>query len=189
MKILEIGAGACDTLVALKERGIASEVFGVELFAIPNSNQQNSLIDRLFIGDIEKQTPDYPTEYFDAILCGDVLEHLVDPWETVRKVAPFLKRDGLMIASCPNIREVINWSRILLSGSFRYETSGIMDKTHLRFFCRKDLINLLTTDELTPVLSMGNYFITPKRKQFRALHFGLLDTFLAPQNIVVSRKL
>lgn len=188
-RVLEIGAGGCDTLVALKERGIASEVYGVELFAIPDSNQQNALIDKLFVGDIEKQTPDYPTKYFDVILCGDVLEHLVDPWATVKKISKFLKKDGVIIVSCPNIREITNWSRILLNGSFQYETSGIMDKTHLRFFCKKDLVNLMTTEELKPIVVIGNYFIAPRRKQFSSFHFGLLDSFLAPQNIVVSRKI
>ena len=188
-RILEIGAGGCNTLVAIKERKLAVEVFGVELFAIANSNQQNLLIDQLFIGNIEQILPDFPTDYFDIILCGDVLEHLIDPWATVKRVSRYLKKGGLMIISCPNIREVFNWSRILFTGSFRYEASGIMDKTHLRFFCKKDLVDLMTTDELNPVCAVPNYFITPLRQQLRSMHFGLLDEFLAPQNIIVSKKI
>ncbi|MEZ0542591.1 class I SAM-dependent methyltransferase [Fibrella arboris] len=188
-RLLEIGAGGCDTLVAVKERKLASEVFGVELFSIENSNQQNPLIDKLFIGNIEQTLPDFPIGYFDIILCGDVLEHLVDPWSTVQKISRFLKKGGLIIISCPNIREIINWSRILVTGRFQYETSGIMDKTHLRFFCKKDLIEMMTTSELEPVRAIDNYFITPRRKKFRLLHLGILDPFLAPQTIVVSKKI
>lgn len=188
-RVLEIGAGGCDTLVAIKERKLAAQVFGVELFAIANSNQQNPLLDQLFIGNIEQTLPDFPTDHFDIILCGDVLEHLVDPWTTVRRVSRYLKKGGVMIISCPNIREVINWSRILFTGSFQYQGSGIMDKTHLRFFCKKDLIELMTTDELSPIRAVPNYFITPRRQQFRLIHFGLFDPFLAPQNIVISKKI
>ncbi|MVM39568.1 methyltransferase domain-containing protein [Spirosoma sp. HMF3257] len=187
-RVLEIGSGGCDTLVAIKERKLAAEVFGVELFAIPNSNQQNTLIDRLFIGNIEDQLPDYPTDYFDVILCGDVLEHLIDPWKTVERITPYLKKGGVIIVSCPNIREVVNLSRIFLTGRFQYKASGIMDKTHLRFFGKKDLTELLTTDQLKPIRSIPNYFITPRRARFRFVHLGLLDSFLAAQNIVVSQK-
>ncbi|WP_019988359.1 class I SAM-dependent methyltransferase [Rudanella lutea] len=161
-RVLDIGAGGCDTLLALKERGIASEVYAVELFAIPNSNQNNPIIDKLFIGDIENQTPDFPLDYFDVIMCGDVLEHLVNPWAAVEKLSRYLKQGGVIIASCPNIREITNWSRILLKGSFHYEQSGIMDKTHLRFFCMQDMIEMLTTPELKPIKSQGNYFIAPR---------------------------
>lgn len=187
-RVLEIGAGGCDTLVAIKERKLAKEVFGVELFAIEGSNQKNLLIDKLFIGNIEERLPDYPINYFDIILCGDVLEHLIDPWKTVREISRYLKKGGVIIVSCPNIREVTNLTRILITGRFQYKSSGIMDKTHLRFFGRKDLVDMLTTDELSVVRAIPNYFITPHRAQFRFVHLGLLDSFLAAQNIVVSQK-
>ena len=64
-----------------------------------------------------------------------------------------------------------------------------MDKTHLRFFGKKDLKELLTTDELKPIRAIPNYFITPRRERYRFVHFGILDSFLAVQNIVVSQKM
>ncbi|OIN56516.1 class I SAM-dependent methyltransferase [Arsenicibacter rosenii] len=187
-RILEIGAGGCATLVAIKERQLATEVAAVELFDLPHTDQSNPLIDRLFIGNIEHELPDYPLNYYDVILCGDVLEHLVDPWRVVKQITRFLKTGGIIIVSCPNIREVFTLSKILITGSFAYQESGIMDKTHLRFFCKKDLVELMTTDELVPVKAIPNYFITPRRGNFSRFHFGILDAFMAPQNIVVSQK-
>ena len=94
-EIMEVGAGACDTLVALKERGLAKTVTGVELFPFINSNQQNTLIDNLIIGDIEKSDVVLPKEHFDVIICGDVLEHLVDPWIVIEKLSVSLKEGGV----------------------------------------------------------------------------------------------
>lgn len=187
--VLEIGCGGGDTLVAIKERNLAKEVFGVELFDIEKSNQKNPIISRMFIGNIENTLPDYPNNYFDIILCGDVLEHLVDPWKVIERITPFLKKGGLIIVSCPNIREIFNLSRILFSGRFKYQDSGIMDKTHLRFFGKQDLADMLTTKQLKPIKIAPNYFITPRRKKFKFIHAGFLDDFFAAQNIVVSKKI
>lgn len=188
-KVLEIGCGGGDTLIALKRRKLAKEIYGVELFDLKDSNQRNPEIDKLFIGNIETDIPDFPKDYFDVILCGDVLEHLADPWRVIERITPFLKMGGVIIVSCPNIREIFNLSKILFTGRFKYQNSGIMDKTHLRFFGKEDLADMLTTSQLKPVKVMPNYFITPRRKKFKFIHVGLLDDFLAAQNIVVSKRI
>ena len=72
-KVLEIGAGSCDTLIEIKNLKLAVEVVGVELMNLENSQQNNPLIDRLIIGNIENIELDLPEDYFDVILCGDVL--------------------------------------------------------------------------------------------------------------------
>ena len=73
---------------------------------------------------------------FDYIVLTDVLEHLKNPEELLVTAKKFLTKDGLLIASVPN---VANWSvRLpLLFGRFDYEETGILDKTHLRFFTQK----------------------------------------------------
>lgn len=187
--VLEIGAGSCDTLVAIKERKLAQEVVGVELCALPNSNQQNPILDQLHICSVEESIQLLETNHFDAIICGDVLEHLVDPWVIINKLVSLLKNDGLLIVSVPNFREVKNLTKILFTGRFEYKPSGIMDKTHLRFFCRKNLIDLVTNESLVLVSAFGNYHRLGWRKSVRYLHLGLLDEFLTFQNISVSKKI
>ncbi|MEN2983917.1 MAG: class I SAM-dependent methyltransferase, partial [Dictyoglomaceae bacterium] len=63
-KVLEIGAGEGDTLIKLKELGLAKEVVGVDLIQLDNSNQNHQ-------------------EYFDLIICADVLEYLYDHWNVI----------------------------------------------------------------------------------------------------------
>ncbi|MEI8133505.1 MAG: methyltransferase domain-containing protein [bacterium] len=79
---------------------------------------------------------------FDVILFGDVLEHTQHPERILDEARKLLKPEGLVIVSIPN---VAHW-RIrfgLLFGRFVYTDSGILDKTHLRFFTHKSAVDLL----------------------------------------------
>jgi 2-polyprenyl-3-methyl-5-hydroxy-6-metoxy-1,4-benzoquinol methylase len=190
-KVLELGAGGGDTLVKIKEMQLASEVVGIELFDMPNSNQKHPSIDKLIIGNIEEIQPDLPENYFDVIICGDVLEHLIDPWLTVNKITRFLKKDGIIIISAPNLREFRTLSKIIFHGDFSYMDAGIMDKTHLRFFCKKNLIELLSIPELKVIKVASNidsYPATTKTKIFNLLTFNLLHDFFVTQFYVIARK-
>lgn len=70
---------------------------------------------------------------FDVILCSNVLEHTKDPSEVLVKLRERLNPEGRIIVALPNIA---HWSMRLhlLRGAFTYQTYGILDKTHLRFF-------------------------------------------------------
>ena len=80
--------------------------------------------------------------HYDVVLFGDTLEHLPDPGAVLARLRPRLKPGGVLIVSIPN---VANWAiRLsLLAGRFRYTDRGILDRTHLRFFTRRTLIELL----------------------------------------------
>lgn len=80
---------------------------------------------------------------FDVVLFADVLEHLVDPFETLRLAQRFLRVGGAVVASLPN---VAHWTvRLnLLRGRFDYRPLGIMDATHLRWFTLSSLHSLFT---------------------------------------------
>lgn len=191
LKILEIGSAGADTLVALKRRGYAYEIVGIELFRIPNSLQNSTEIDRFIIADIEKEEVDLSDNYFDVIICADVLEHLLDPWATVNRLTRYLKTGGHFIASLPNIRHYTALFSILIKSDFKYAASGILDKTHFRFFCKKNIVNLLTTDTLKPVYVTPSFSFCPyqkKRKKINNITLGIFKDFLAQQYIVVSNK-
>ncbi len=193
-KILEIGAGGGNMLVQIKETGLASEVMGVELVPVPGSNQGNKLIDKFQIGDIEKDKIDAAEEYFDIVICADVLEHLSDPWAVVDKLSRYLKPGGLFITSVPNIREWKTLFKITFKGDFRYKKEGgIMDKTHLRFFCKKNIKELLTTATLTPEYCKPNFLLKcvregKKRRIINILTLGLFTNFLTVQYLCIARK-
>lgn len=190
-RILEIGAGGGNTLVMIKEKGLASEVVGVELFDIPNSNQRHPHIDRFIIGNLEHDPLHLSENYFDAIICGDVLEHLVDPWTVVKNMAALLKKGGLLITSTPNFREFKTLYKVVVKGDFGYEQEGILDKTHLRFFCKKNLYGLFNQEGLQITAIHSGFQVTEtknKRKWLNVLTLGLLKDFLTSQYLVVAQK-
>ena len=80
--------------------------------------------------------------HYDVVLFGDTLEHLPDPGAVLARLRSRLKPGGALVVSLPN---VANWAiRLsLLAGRFRYTDRGILDRTHLRFFTRRTLIELL----------------------------------------------
>ena len=130
-RVLEVGCGNGATLVKLKNENKADETVGID---IKSSDEILAEVDCYIRGDIEDIELDYPEKYFNIIICADVLEHLVDPWNTVKKLLKYLKDDGLFVVSIPNIKEIsVLWS-ILIKGDFKYEECGILiNRTFVSF--------------------------------------------------------
>jgi cyclopropane fatty-acyl-phospholipid synthase-like methyltransferase len=73
---------------------------------------------------------------YDVVVAADVLEHLRSPEETLAAVIPALSPAGIMLVSLPNVaHKSIRLS--LLKGRFDYTDTGLLDRTHLRFFTLK----------------------------------------------------
>jgi O-antigen biosynthesis protein len=110
----------------------------------------------------------FPTETFDVVTFGDVLEHLRDPWRVLKEVKDILKPNGFVVASIPNIAHG-DIRLALLQGDFDYTPLGVLDNTHLRFFTKKTVESLfeetgylIHAEETTrlPLLSGSN--LVPK---------------------------
>ena len=140
INILEVGCGAGATLLALKNLYKNANLYGIEISE--NAGKVARGIADIIIGNIENVTLPYEEKYFDYIILGDVLEHLVDPWKTLDKLRKYLKDDGYIIASIPNIMH-IGVIRQILTGNFTYEDAGILDRTHLRFFTAYEIQQML----------------------------------------------
>jgi len=183
--ILEIGAGGGDTLIYAKRNNYAKSIYGIELCKIEGSLQESDELNDFVIGDIEKIDINFNIK-FDVIICGDVLEHLVDPYNIISKLKKNLKKDGVIIASLSNIRQIFILKDILINGDFRYTDAGILDKTHLRFFCKKNMINLFEDNNLIvkKIISNSN-LIGKTTKKINKLTFNIFDEFLAVQYYLV----
>jgi 2-polyprenyl-3-methyl-5-hydroxy-6-metoxy-1,4-benzoquinol methylase len=73
------------------------------------------------------------SERFDVVAAGDILEHLRDPARLLQSLHQVLVPEGRVVASIPNVAHgSVRLS--LLSGAFQYADSGVLDRTHLRFF-------------------------------------------------------
>ena len=134
-RILDVGCACGHFGEELKERrGV--EVWGVEKIATA-AEEAGRRLDRVFTMSIEEALIELPKASFDAVTFNDVLEHLIDPWAVLRGVAPLLAPGGAVVAAVPNVRFFRNLANLVFRGDWRYEESGILDRTHLRFFTRK----------------------------------------------------
>ena len=186
-KVLEVGCGTGATLIELKKLKIADEVVGVELHA--NAATANQiLLDNFITGNIEQIELPYPPEHFSVMIFADVLEHLQDPWTLVRTMQKYLHPNGLLIASIPNIRYFRALYSVAVKGDFRYTDSGILDKTHLRFFCKKNIIALFNGPYTLTKITPAHRVIGGRVALFDYCTLGLFEEFLTCQYIVCARK-
>jgi 2-polyprenyl-3-methyl-5-hydroxy-6-metoxy-1,4-benzoquinol methylase len=144
-KTLEIGCGFGNFSYSLKQRQNI-EAWGVEPSveaALCAMGKLDNVINAKFDNDI-----DLPSFYFDCIIFNDVLEHLTDPWNALELSKKFLKQHGFIVCSIPNFRYWENMIEVVYNGSWEYKEEGILDKTHLRFFTYKSIIELFQKSNL-----------------------------------------
>ena len=96
-------------------------------------------------GDIEQFTQPAFNALFpsDCWVFGDCLEHLRDPWRLLRRIRDHISADGCLVTCIPNAQ---HWSvqMRLATGLFRYEDSGLLDRTHIRWFTRVTMIEMFS---------------------------------------------
>ena len=99
----------------------------------------------------------------DCWVFGDVLEHLRDPWAVLAKIREVLPPGGCVVASVPNAQ---HWSlqAKLSVGEFRYESAGLLDRTHLRWFTRVTLFELFAKAGLRIEAGVPRIFDEPGRE-------------------------
>lgn len=138
-RLLDVGCAAGTFGEKLKKnRDI--EVIGIEISQEIGKIAQSRL-DKVLIGDIETMELPFDYGYFDCITFNDVIEHLFDPVSVLKKLKNYLSDDGVIIASIPNFNHISVLQKII-EGPWKYEESGILDKTHLHFFTGESIEEL-----------------------------------------------
>lgn len=131
-KLLEVGCGNGDTAayaLATKKCGWSA---GIELCEQP-AIEARSRLNQVLIGDVEQMELPFSAENFDILIMSEVIEHLRDPWKTLKRLRGFLKPGAIILAGSPNVAHH-SVLRMLVSGRWDYTDVGIMDMTHLRWF-------------------------------------------------------
>lgn len=147
-RALEVGCGAGHTLSLLKTQGICDWASGIEISPAA-AEMAAQRLDQVVQGNVEAMELPVEPGSIDLLLCLDVLEHLVDPWETLRRLTTLLSPNGVLVASIPNVRYYKVLLALMLQGRWDYQDSGIMDRTHLRFFTKATAIELLESSGLS----------------------------------------
>jgi len=148
-------------------------------------------IDEIFIGDVFDGIKYFSKNKYDSIFFNDVLEHFMSPDKVLIKLKPILSESGVIIASIPNIRYFRTLKSLIFERDFKYEDSGILDNTHLRFFTKKSMMRLFDNSGYDVSLIKGiNKTKSLKPYFFHLLSFGLfgLDTVYLQFAIIAKKK-
>jgi len=135
--VLDIGAADGSVARPLAARGC--RVWAIESDAHAAAKARGAC-ERVIVGDVEGLDLESALEgrRFDVVLLLDVLEHLREPLATLERARDLLAPGGRIIASIPNVTHgAVRLS--LLSGAFTYTETGLLDRTHLRFFDRRSV--------------------------------------------------
>lgn len=152
--VLEIGCGAGEFGRAFLARQPAARYYGVELLE-QAGRQAAPHLTHTVVGDIEQPQTLAALDRagkgisFDTLVLGDVLEHLRDPWQVLAQLRERMQEGAVCLACIPN---VAHWSVLtqLLQGRWDYADSGLLDKTHLRFFTLDTALALFRQAGWTP---------------------------------------
>lgn len=96
---------------------------------------------RVINDNLENVIDSLETHSYDTVVFLDVIEHLVDPVSVLRDIRRVLKKNGSVIFSIPNMAHM-SVRLMLLSGSFDYGKTGILDQTHLHFYTKKEITRI-----------------------------------------------
>jgi SAM-dependent methyltransferase len=158
--VLEVGCGAGALAEAYRRINPDVRYVGIEkVAAVAKAAESAGRLHRVVAGDAESIEPaalglpepdSVAGPIVDCLVFGDVLEHMLDPWTALRKLARWLRHDGQVLACIPNIQHysvLVN----LMRGSWEYQDEGLLDRTHLRFFTLRGIQDLFAQSGLNVI--------------------------------------
>jgi SAM-dependent methyltransferase len=183
-RVLDVGCGEGRTGRSLHEAG-ASWISGVEIDPEAAAAAAGAY-DEVRAGAVEEHL-DSLEGPFDTILLYDVLEHLVDPWELLRRLHGVGAAGARVHVSVPNARHWTLLRDLALRGTFGYTEAEHRDVTHLRWFTRSDLVGMLeSTGWGVDAVSFGA--LRPVSRAAAKLTRGRSPEFLAYQLSVLAHR-
>jgi 2-polyprenyl-3-methyl-5-hydroxy-6-metoxy-1,4-benzoquinol methylase len=174
--VVEIGCGAGFLGSEFKRRHPQARYMGIETHAAAASVAARHL-DRVILADVE-HLHELEIDWIgqaDCLVYGDVLEHLIDPWQVLREHVRWLSAGGHVIASIPNVQ---HWEVLLglLGGRWDYQAEGLLDRTHLRFFTESSIRELFAAAGLQVCQMGARRFPSPALER---IHAPLAELFSA----------
>jgi 2-polyprenyl-3-methyl-5-hydroxy-6-metoxy-1,4-benzoquinol methylase len=175
-RALEVGGGEFGTLVNVKGKDL--ECWGVDV------REPSQKVSRFVQGSFtdEAVAAQLPDGGFDLIMANDVLEHIEDTdrfFETVRRK---LAADGVLALSVPNARQIRLAYQLFVRGTFPRTDAGLFDRTHLRWFCKRDVRAFLKVHGMEVVKSKSVGRLVPA-----VLETTVAAEFLGLQNLFIAR--
>jgi glycosyltransferase involved in cell wall biosynthesis len=138
-RVLDVGCG--DGALAERLREAGHTVVGVDRV---KSEGIGSRVDQFVEADLEQPLPDEVGEGFDVAVAINVLGFVRDPEALLRNVAARVGPRGSVLVSVPNFGHWYPRLRVA-AGRFDYDTRGILDRDHVRFFTKASALRAFET--------------------------------------------
>lgn len=140
-RILDVGCGAGGFGATLRAQyGHSAQIEAIE--AVPSqatrarsSGSYDAVRDGYYPDAVEAGS------LYDLICFNDVLEHIYDPWRVLVDTKKLLNSGGSVVAAIPNV-QYYPLIKQLIMGDWTYTDTGILDRTHIRFFTRSTMIEM-----------------------------------------------
>jgi 2-polyprenyl-3-methyl-5-hydroxy-6-metoxy-1,4-benzoquinol methylase len=147
-RVVEIGCGPGSITKILATQG-QCKITGLEI-DVEAIEKAKPYCEKIFQADLNSK--DWPRlldnfERFDVVLAADVLEHLYDPWTALQRMVSLINPEGYLVISLPHIGHA-SVLGCLMNGDFDYHDWGLLDRTHIRFFCLKNIEDLFAQANL-----------------------------------------
>jgi methionine biosynthesis protein MetW len=141
-RVLDVGCSAGYLGEALIQR-CEARVWGIELDERDAAMARERGFEQVLTADLDRfDWEDLGQLEFDVIVFADVLEHLKRPGEALRNASRRLAPGGVIITSIPNIAH-LSIRVELMEGGFAYEKLGLLDDTHLKYFTKKTIEDMI----------------------------------------------
>jgi 2-polyprenyl-3-methyl-5-hydroxy-6-metoxy-1,4-benzoquinol methylase len=190
--VLDVGCGAGYLGEYLKATGRAAQIIGIEIDEVAASEALAKL-DQVFCANLNQTSvvdvlKDIDKASLDYIVCADVLEHLIDPWKVLAELVTYLKPNGRLVISIPNVRHWSVWLPLILHGGWEYRETGILDSTHLRFFTQVTGIKLIEGAN-TKVVDCCPIIWHRSERLLNMISFRLCEGWLASQLVIIGEAM
>lgn len=161
VRLLDIGCNDGSFGQYVKSIRPGSFVVGMEADA-GQSAVASSRLD-LVVNDYFPEGIDKVKELFEVVSFNHVIEHLPDPWGALKKCREVLLPNGIIVGQVPNIRYMMPVWDLVARGRWRYTDTGILDRTHLRFYTRSGLVDLLSESGYIATALFGSNAVGSRR--------------------------
>jgi SAM-dependent methyltransferase len=192
-RILEVGCGSGEYLAFLRDNG-GWQVQGIEFspFAAEKARQDYSL--DVKVGSLVDVT--LPEVTYDVVIMKYVLEHVPDPYDTVKKVSQVLKPGGIFFFIIPNMD---SWE-VKAFGKYwnGYDTPrhlSLYGKETLAFLlqkCNMDILSIRYTIIPNDIIESIRYFLEDNNglqflsKYFRSNNLGVIG-LISPLSFLMGK--
>jgi len=158
-KILDVGCGNGDFSITLARTSRTDEVYGVDISFEKLLSAEHKGVMCVNV-DVDKLSLPFKDSSFDAVFCGEIIEHLFDPDRLLDNMYRVLRKEGICVITTPNLASWINRIVLLLgfqpyytNVSLRYNVGKIFVRgncrdTHVRVSVKRALCDLLECHSL-----------------------------------------